>query len=108
VAALVLAFSLIWGCADQERERLMKEKYPAYPQDIKLAVDGGYLLVGMDRDQVFLVLGAPMCKKTIEHKGKPAEAWLYPPGGQEPCRTAQHRLYFEEGRLLEWESKIVR
>jgi hypothetical protein len=109
MAALVAAILLTAGCAaDRERDRLMKEKYPAYPEDIKRAIDQTYLMVGMDREQVYLVLGEPMCKKTITRNGKDVEAWMYPPGGMEPCRTAQHRLYFEEGRLQEWETKIVR
>lgn len=111
VAAAVLGALLFLtsACAtDRERERLMKERYPAYPEDIKRAIDETYLMVGMDREQVYLVLGEPMCKKTIERHGKNMEAWMYPPGGMEPCRTAQHRLYFEGGRLQDWETKIVR
>lgn len=110
-AAVMLGAVLLLtsACAgDRERERLMKEKYPAYPEDIKRAIDQTYLMVGMDREQAYLVLGEPMCKKTIERSGKEVEAWFYPPGGTDPCRTAQHRLYFEGGRLQEWETKIVR
>lgn len=80
----------------------MKEKYPTYPDDLKRAIDRGYVMVGMDHDQVHLAYGDPICKKTIDHKGRPVEVWLYPPGGEDPCRTAVHRVYFENGKVTGW------
>jgi outer membrane protein assembly factor BamE len=80
----------------------MREKYPAYSESIKRAIDRNSLIRGMDHDQVYLALGEPMCKKTIERNDKPVEVWLYPPGGREPCRTAEFRVYFEEGAVAEW------
>lgn len=82
----------------------MKEKYPAYPQNIKRAIEKGYPMHGMDHDQVFLALGEPICKKTIQHKGRPVEVWLYPPGGRNPCNTAQFRVYFEGGAVTDWQT----
>jgi len=97
---LGLSLSLV-GC-ESERGRLMTEKYPTYPDHIKRAIDRGYAVRGMDHDQIYLAFGEPMCKKTIEHKGRPVEVWLYPPGGRDPCLTAEFRVYFENGAVSDW------
>jgi outer membrane protein assembly factor BamE len=102
--AVPLALCLLAGCAT-DQDRLMKEQYPSYPDHIKRAIDENYLVPGMDQDQVYLTLGQPMCKKHAQRKGKQVEVWLYPPGGREPCLTAKHRVYFEQGRVTEWEVK---
>jgi len=101
VVALVTLAALA-GC-DLERSRLMKEKYPAYPEHIKRAIDQGYPVHGMDHDQVYLVFGEPICKKTIQYQGRPVEVWLYPPGGRNPCDTAEFRVYFEDGAVTSWQ-----
>ncbi|MBI4959929.1 MAG: hypothetical protein HY915_10580 [Desulfovibrio sp.] len=99
-----LALFVLLGCAT-DRDRLMRDKYPSYPEPIKRAIDESYLVTGMDQEQVYLTLGPAMCKKQVQRKGKQVEVWLYPPGGREPCLTAKHRVYFEQGRLTEWEVK---
>ena len=101
---LLLALALLFGC-ETDRDRLMRDKYPSYPDPIKRAIDESYLVAGMDQEQVYLTLGQAMCKKQVQRKGKQVEVWLYPPGGREPCLTAKHRVYFEQGRLTEWEVK---
>jgi len=98
-----VALILLIGCAS-ERDRLMKDKYPSYSEPIQRAIDKNYLIHGMDLDQVYLALGPPICKKTIEHKGRPVVVWLYPPGGRDPCKTAEFRVYFEEGAVSGWET----
>lgn len=80
----------------------MKEKYPSYSDQMKRAIDRGYAVRGMDHDQVSLAFGEPMCKRTIEHNGKPVEVWLYPPGGRDPCITAEFRVFFENGVVSDW------
>jgi outer membrane protein assembly factor BamE len=82
----------------------MRERYSSYPENIKRAIDNGYLLRGMNQDQVYLVHGQPICKKQIEYKGSPMEVWLYPPGGRDPCTTAEFRVYFENGAVTTWET----
>jgi len=101
VAILVAVLVAMTGC-DVQRDRLMKEKYPAYSDSMKRAIDRNNLVRGMDQDQVYLTLGEPMCKKTIVREDKPVEVWLYPPGGKFPCNTAEFRVYFEEGTVTEW------
>nr|MBI3613606.1 hypothetical protein [Nitrospirota bacterium] len=101
------ALFLLLGCAT-DHDRLMRDKYPSYPDSIKRAIDDSYLLTGMDQEQVYLVLGPAMCKKTVQRKGKQVEVWLYPPGGREPCLTAKHRVYFNQGLVTEWEVKDIR
>jgi len=49
VSLLLVVFFIFGGC-DPERSRLMKEKYPTYPDRIKRAIDLGYPLHGMDHD----------------------------------------------------------
>ncbi|BFU93381.1 MAG: conserved protein of unknown function [Nitrospira sp.] len=99
---LWLGLSLSLAGCESERGRLMTEKYPTYPDHIKRAIDRGYAMRGMDHDQIYLTFGEPMCKKTIEHKGRPVEVWLYPPGGRDPCLTAEFRVYFENGMVSDW------
>jgi len=96
-----VALALPIGC-DIQRERLMREAYPAYPDAIKRAIAHHALRRGMDRDQVYLSLGEPLCKRMIERGGRPVEVWLYPPGGREPCATAEFRVYFEQGQVTDW------
>ncbi|MDE3036205.1 MAG: hypothetical protein KGJ14_09560, partial [Nitrospirota bacterium] len=105
-AITTLSLMLFWlvGC-ETERDRLMRDKYPAYSDNIKRAIDENYLLTGMDQDQVYLTLGPAMCKTQVQRKGKLVEVWLYPPGGRDPCVTAKHRVYFDRGRVTEWEAK---
>src|SRR5581483_6190677 len=105
---LAVLFSVFLASAcDTTRERLMNERYPAYPENIKRAIDRGFLINGMDHDQVFLTLGEPVCKKTIQHDGRPIEVWLYPPGGKTPCMTAEFRVYFEGGAVTGWQAVKV-
>ncbi len=104
--AVLCSLFLVSAC-DATRERLMIERYPAYPENIKRAIDRGFLINGMDRDQVFLTLGEPVCKKTIQHHGRPVEVWLYPPGGKNPCITAEFRVYFEDGVVTGWQTVKV-
>ncbi len=101
IAILLAMLVAVTGC-DTQRDRLMQEKYPAYSDSIKRAIDRNNLVRGMDQDQVYLALGEPMCKKTIERNAKPVEVWLYPPGGRDPCMTAEFRVYFEQGAVTNW------
>jgi outer membrane protein assembly factor BamE len=101
---LILLTLLLPAACDAERSRLMREKYPSYPEAIKRAIDRNYLINGMDHDQVLLAMGHPICKKTITHQGRPVEVWLYPPGGKNPCNTAEFRVYFEQGAVTSWQA----
>ncbi len=90
------------GC-DLEHHRLMKEQYPSYPEGIRRAIDRGNIMRGMNRDQVYLALGSPVCKKEIEDRGRLLQVWLYPPIGRDACITADFRVYFEEGVVVTWD-----
>jgi len=98
---LLVGLLSLAGCAN-EHDRLMREKYPSYPDIIKHAIDRGYPIGGMDYDQVRLALGEPVCKKTIEFESRPVEVWLFPPGGRDPCVTPDFRVYFENGLVTGW------
>jgi outer membrane protein assembly factor BamE len=80
----------------------MRESYPSYPIAIRQAIDRGGLIRGMTHEQVFLALGEPLCKKTIQPNEKPIEVWHYPPGGRDPCLHADTRVYFEDGVVSGW------
>lgn len=102
-SVFLVTLSFLAGC-ESERDRLMKDKYPSYPETIQRAIAKHYLMHGMNQEQVYLALGPTICKKTIEHKGRPVEVWLYPPGGRDPCQTAEFRVYFEKGAVSGWDT----
>jgi outer membrane protein assembly factor BamE len=102
---IVLGLCLLTGCfADKERERLMKEQYPSYPELIKRAIDDGYVTRGMTYDQVYLALGPAYCRTPTYYQGKKVETWMYPPDEGMPCARARSRIYFENGQVIGWES----
>ena len=100
----VMTLLLGVGC-EGEKDRLMKEKYPSYSDAVKHAINRGYVMREMDHEQVHLALGEPVCKRTIAHKDGPVEVWLFPPGGRDPCTTAEFRVYFENGLVTGWEDR---
>jgi hypothetical protein len=104
LAALASA-ALSFASCDTERQQLMRDQFPTYPETVKRAIEHGYLLHGMTHEQVYLTLGPAICKTDGQYEGRPVEVWLYPPGGREPCRTAQHRVYFDNGLVSSWESR---
>lgn len=99
-----LAFCLLTvACAGSaEHDRLMREKYPTYPELVKRAIDRGYPMRDMDQDQIYLALGEPVCKRIIDFEGRKIEVWLFPPAGRDPCTTPEFRVYFEEGVVTGW------
>jgi hypothetical protein len=101
---IVLGLCLLAGCfADKERERLMKEQYPSYPELIKRAITGGNVMRGMTHDQVYLALGPAYCKTPTLYQGKKVETWMYPPDEGMPCTNARNRVYFENGEVIGWQ-----
>ncbi|MEW6543819.1 MAG: hypothetical protein AB1411_09435 [Nitrospirota bacterium] len=105
IVCSLLALSLIGGC-ESARDRLLRDQYPSYPDPIRRAIDNGYLLKGMTPDQVYLVEGEPICKRQFDFKGKQVEVWLYPPGGRDPCKTSEFRVFFEDGVVASWEKYV--
>jgi len=99
-----LAGVLLAAC-ETAHERLMAEKYQTYPANVRHAIDRGYVMYGMSQEQVLLSRGEPVCKRTITHDGRPVEVWLFPPGGANPCETAEFRVYFENGLVSGWRSQ---
>ena len=98
----VLIAAVVQGC-DSERSRLLKEDYPSYPESVRRTIDRGTIIRGMNQDQVFLALGAPVCKTEIQDQGRPVQVWLYPPIGRDACVTADFRVYFEAGVVTTWD-----
>ena len=102
LTSCVLVASVFSGC-DSERSRLLKEEYPSYPESVRRTIDRGTIIRGMNQDQVFLALGAPVCKTEIQDQGRPVQVWLYPPIGRNACVTADFRVYFEAGVVTTWD-----
>ena len=96
-------FAMVLPACDGQRQRLMTEQYPAYPDGVRWAIDRGTVLRGMSEDQVYLALGSPVCRKTVEDEGRPVTVWLYPPIGRDACVTSSFRVYFEQGAVTTWD-----
>lgn len=110
--AILLAAIFLLGCGLAQRQALMRDKYPYYPEHIKRAVDGGYIVEGMDQEQVYLALGVTFCKSSSYYKGRYVEVWSYQPNpftgrpsaGTYDCLRARQRVYFENGRVVGWDN----
>ena len=77
------------SACDGQRQRLMTEQYPSYPESVRWAIDKGNILRGMTEDQVYLALGSPVCKKDVPDEGRTVTVWpLYPPIGRNACVTS--------------------
>lgn len=100
--SLLILVALLAGC-DAERQRLMRDEYPSYPERVRRAIDRESILRGMTEEQVYLSLGSPVCKKEIQYEGRPVQVWLYPPIGRDACITADFRVYFENGGVTRWD-----
>jgi len=99
---LLLLTFLLPAC-DGERQRLMTEQYPSYPDSVRRSIDRGNILRGMSEDQVYLALGSPVCKKNVDDEGRSVTVWLYPPIGRDACVTSDFRVYFEQGAVTTWD-----
>ena len=101
LSVVVLAAVLAACASDPVRDRLMKEQYATYPEDIRHSIKVHQPMRGMTRDQLYLALGQPLCRTTANIDGKKKEVWMYPPGGAFPCTSAQYRIYFADKGLVE-------
>ena len=109
---ITLSCLILAGCGIAQRNALMRDKYPYYPDNIKKAISGGNLVEGMDQEQVFLTFGGTLCKSSSYYKGKTVEVWSYQPdgftgepsGGTYDCLHAVQRVYFENGAVVGWDN----
>ncbi len=116
VLPLLFAVFLIGmtGCSapESQRQQLMREKYPSYPEDVRKAIDSGTLLKGMSQEQVLLALGPTPCTNSRTIKGKIYDSWAYKldaaSGKLTPpvrCHEGRQAVVFENGRVIEWDAK---
>jgi hypothetical protein len=98
----VFTLATVLGC-DAERQRLLETEYPTYPEHVRRVIAKESIMRGMTENQVYLSLGAPVCKKDIEVQGRSLRVWLYPPIGRDACATADFRVYFENGVVATWD-----
>jgi len=98
-----LLLALTIAACDGQRQRLMTEHYSSYPESVRRSIDKGNILRGMTEDQVYLALGSPVCKKSVDDEGRSVTVWLYPPIGRDACVTSAFRVYFEQGAVTTWD-----
>lgn len=70
VCLLLFITVILTSCGVISRQRLMKYEYPYYPTHIQRAIDGGYIVEGMNINQVYLAIGDTMCKSNSYYKGR--------------------------------------
>jgi outer membrane protein assembly factor BamE len=112
ICAMALVVFFLSGCGLAQQRALMRDKYPFYPEHIKRAIDGGYIVEGMDQEQVYLALGVTSCSSSSYYKGRNVVVWSYTPnpftgrpaGGTYDCLRANQRVYFENGRVVGWDN----
>lgn len=97
------------ACVDvplRRRAAVRQQQYLAshreVPPEIAKAIDTGHVLLGMDRDQVWTVLGDPVRKATFS--SSKVDVWLYPAVRLHQDQLHAHgvdsfRLVFMDGRL---------
>jgi hypothetical protein len=111
VAAQVFVIAAaLWGCANLPRSAFATVRQADYfashgelsPQ-IRTAIENGHVVVGMDREQVIVVLGQPTRRTLFKHDDR-VEAWLYL--GHKLHQDTLHspraglvRIIFLEGRV---------
>jgi outer membrane protein assembly factor BamE (lipoprotein component of BamABCDE complex) len=110
---LILLVLCVAGCSETQQEIAMRDKFPSYPEEIKDAIKGGYLVKGMDQDQVLLALGPTSCVATRSAGGKTYASWAYMLDTStykiiEPPRCFEsefkpYTVYFENGRVTQWD-----
>jgi hypothetical protein len=72
-----------WGCVNLPRSAFASVRRAEYfashgelPPGIRTAIENGHVLVGMDREQVIVVLGQPL-RRALSKRNDNAEAWIY-------------------------------
>lgn len=100
---------MLSACVDvplRQRAAFRQQQYLSthreVPRDIAKAIDTGHVLLGMDREQVWTVLGDPVRKTTFS--ASKCDVWLYPSFRLHQDQLHSHgadsfRLVFIDGRL---------
>jgi hypothetical protein len=109
---LVIALMVVLtGCGVAQRQQLMTEKYPSYPQAWKDAIAAHKIVEGMDKEAVYLSLGPTSCIYTAYQGGVNTEIWGYQwivlsqrVGFGGDCRQANIRVFFTNGKVSGWEN----
>src|SRR4029450_10774825 len=82
-AQIFVVAAVLWGCVNLPRSAFVSFREAEYfashdelPPRIRTAIEDGHVLVGMDREQVIVVLGQPIRRAMSKHHDN-AEAWIY-------------------------------
>lgn len=106
----VLGFLTICGCTSVPRRRFISARQADYfashrevSPAVAQAVESGHLLIGMDAEQVWVVLGDPAQKRRFPDSG--LEVWIYGPGRLHQDQLHSHgnesfRVVFIKNRLV--------
>ncbi len=86
------------------REAAYFSAHPELPPSIAKAIDQGHVLLGMTKEQVWVVLGDPAHKRVFGENGS-IEIWLFPAHRLHQDQLHSHgtssfRLTFIDGRLI--------
>jgi hypothetical protein len=99
------------ACAADSAKQVGREKYAAYPENIRKAIDKGAVLKGMTQEQVVLAVGRTGCTDTRTIGGKYYDSWTYHMDKysgklSDPGRCpADHAVIFEDGYVIEGETE---
>jgi outer membrane protein assembly factor BamE (lipoprotein component of BamABCDE complex) len=111
IVFLFLLLLLMANCDAMQKKALMQDRYPSYPENIRQAIEGEYVVEGMDHDQVYLALGSTTCKTTGYYQDKQVAIWSYDKRQQSPaetyagtydCLQANFKVYFDNGKVIGW------
>ncbi len=110
VCLAVLLF--LAGCGYLQRQAIIREKFPHYPESIKRAIEEKRIVERMSQEQVFLALGVTLCRTNGYYNDRAVEIWAYEPdfasgqpvAGTFRCSKATQRVYFENGLVVGWEN----
>lgn len=94
---LILSFLALTACENQPvRREEMIAKHPEWDQEKATLVRNGYLMVGMNQDQVAAAWGNPCMSCTGTKKGDWGESWEY----------ATQVVFFDTaGKVTRWVQK---
>jgi hypothetical protein len=112
ISLLLLMSLFLINCGVVQRQALMRDKYPLYPDNIKKAIDNRYIIKGMNQTQVYLALGTTLCISSSYYKNKQIIVWAYSPdpitgkpmSGTFDCYRARQRVYFENREVVGWDN----
>ena len=110
-AIVTLTLAGLGACADDSTQRVSREKYSTYPENVKKAIDKGAILKGMTQEQVILAVGQTSCIDARIVQGTHLDSWGYHADQYTGKLSApgrcpgDHPVIFEDGYVIEGQSE---